>query len=625
MKMKPRYFFWIMSVMLTLAAFESLLAQIPDSEKQALLKIYKATDGANWNPDKIWNTKQSPSTWYGVEISESGHVKGIELTGAGLNGVLPGDAFSALPELESLFLGQNKDVKSNRSLKGKVPAEIMQLKKLKNLDLSRCEFSGMMPDLSTLTKLEYLDISMNNLEKEKENGTTAGDVFHCRLPDFNKLPNLTYFAAAYAGVQGTIPSSIGTCKKLIVLDLSGNYLTGSIPAELNKCSALGDLSLIDNELSGAIPYLGDLTKIGDPMYPSSVVLGRFYLAENKLSGDFPQWITSLTNMVRFTVSDNQLTGTLPEDLSVFKRLEIFFADHNNLTGKLPKKLPPKMDKLDLRSNLLEGNIPESWELCKALSNVQLGANNLAGYVPPIYKKLKQMDVIDIQFNRFTFEDFKDWKRFGKDAECSFRFGMQQPYSTKKTISAKTGEKVTFDATYPKPIPEEFKPIYTWYNLVTGREVKEAPHQPTFSIEKVSVKDVAKYACFITTEYFGKDPTGEGTRSADGALRSRTIPPLPILASGVFNLEVDGQTGTANIEQNSADAYVYPTTAQNRLNISAPEQVESVWIFTLNGEKVMMQPVTTAYVDVTPLSNGSYVVMLLMKDDTWRSQQITIRK
>lgn len=54
----------------------SVFAEISSTEKNALIKLYKATKGSQWT--NKWDLKSPTTTWYGVEIKND-KVVGIKL------------------------------------------------------------------------------------------------------------------------------------------------------------------------------------------------------------------------------------------------------------------------------------------------------------------------------------------------------------------------------------------------------------------------------------------------------------------------------------------------------------------------------------------------------------------
>ena len=97
------------------------------TDKDALVALYNATDGANWTTNTNWTSEQPLSEWHGV-ITLNGRVVGLSLTRNGLNGTLP-VALEDLTELTVLSLADN-------SLAGALPAELANLSELIFLNVS---------------------------------------------------------------------------------------------------------------------------------------------------------------------------------------------------------------------------------------------------------------------------------------------------------------------------------------------------------------------------------------------------------------------------------------------------------------------------------------------------------
>ena len=107
-----------------------LASENPSAIYNALLALYNATDGPNWDNQEKWLSSTTPiEDWYGIT----------------LNGV----------DLEI-------DLSSN-GLNGELPAEIDDLSGLTVFNLSSNELTGAIPDLSSLTALKTLDLDSNSL------------------------------------------------------------------------------------------------------------------------------------------------------------------------------------------------------------------------------------------------------------------------------------------------------------------------------------------------------------------------------------------------------------------------------------------------------------------------------
>lgn len=106
-----------LSLFLAICCTISLCAkEKPMSEREALIQLYKATDGKHWLRNNGWKSRQPLCEWEGITCNDQGEVVKIELAKNNLQGELP-DIFHAFPSLQRLELRLN-------NLKGKLPKSL---------------------------------------------------------------------------------------------------------------------------------------------------------------------------------------------------------------------------------------------------------------------------------------------------------------------------------------------------------------------------------------------------------------------------------------------------------------------------------------------------------------------
>ncbi|KAK9097203.1 hypothetical protein Sjap_022700 [Stephania japonica] len=112
------------------------------------------------------------------------------------------------------------------------------------LDLGNSYISGILvPELSELQHLKYLELYNNNLQGE----------IPVELGNLKSLISMDLYGNA---LEGQIPSSFSKLKSLKFLRLNNNKLVGSIPRALSALSNLTFLDVSNNNLCGTIPVDG---------------------------------------------------------------------------------------------------------------------------------------------------------------------------------------------------------------------------------------------------------------------------------------------------------------------------------------------------------------------------------
>src|SRR6185437_6618295 len=115
---------------------------IPNSERRALVALYKATHGEGWTHHDRWlGPRGTECSWYGIACihrrEKLGNVGFVRLDGNNLVGTIPTE-LGLLTKLEWLELRENH-------LTGEIPVTLARLNNLKLMDVHGNQFSGMVP------------------------------------------------------------------------------------------------------------------------------------------------------------------------------------------------------------------------------------------------------------------------------------------------------------------------------------------------------------------------------------------------------------------------------------------------------------------------------------------------
>ena len=362
----------------------SLVTEVPESECQALVDFYDATDGDDWTNNDGWKQTNTPCSWYGVTC-DGGHVSRLDMYGNSLTGSLTD---LQLPNLQSLDLGDNQLSGSvpdftnlpnlqylclyYNQLSGSVP-DFTNLPDLQDLWLGGNQLSGSVPDFTNLPNLQDLDLYSNQLSGSVPDFTNLPNLQDLYLysnqlsgavPDFTNLPNLQGLSLSDNQLSGPVPD-FTNLPNLQYLCLGGNQLSGSVP-DFPNLSNLRDLYLYSNQLSGSVP---DFTNLSNLQY--------LYLYYNQLSGSVPDF-TNLPNLQYLYLGGNQLSGSVPDftNLSSLQNLDLY---GNQLGGSVPDFTNlPNLQYLYLSDNQLSGSIPSAW--CSlSLSDSYFGYNKFDIY------------------------------------------------------------------------------------------------------------------------------------------------------------------------------------------------------------------------------------------------------
>ena len=408
----------------------------PEMDRAALVALYNATDGDNWEANSNWLTDKPLNTWSGVTTDDDGRVIRLD-NYAGINqltGAIPPE-LGNLTKLEYLSLTRSQ-------LTGAIPPELGNLARLNYLDLWENDLSGSIPpQLGNLTSLTVLSLRSNQLSgsipPELGNLTNLGFLSLSGNQLIGTIPpelgNLTSLERLYLGrnqLSGSIPPELGNLTNLETLGLDGNQLTGAIPPELGNLPELSLLFLGNNNLTGCIPNaLGDIwrndfselglsfcaPRVSD--LDERVVLEAIY---NATGG--PNWSTStnwLTDkphglwygvatdgdgrVTSLSLPRNHLSGSISTDLGSLSNLQYLNFIGNQLGGSIPPSLGnlSNLEHLYLNTNELSGAIPPSLGNLTNLAVLSLNENQLEGEVPSSLGNLANLQILDLDDNLLT--------------------------------------------------------------------------------------------------------------------------------------------------------------------------------------------------------------------------------
>lgn len=216
-----------------------------EAERAALMAIFNALDGPNWESHGYWGTEAPVTRWPKVMCDENGHVVSLNLNDPGIKGSLPPE-IGNLPYLTDLNMGGPY---VDCHFTGSLPEEIGNLTNLKRLQMDNCPFEGRLPEsLGNLSNLERLYITyceklapgpipswIGNLTKLKVL-QIYGHNFTGQLPEsLGNLTNLEKLDIIHCSLDSTVPASFGNLRNLKFLRMSENgNLHGPIPASLSN-------------------------------------------------------------------------------------------------------------------------------------------------------------------------------------------------------------------------------------------------------------------------------------------------------------------------------------------------------------------------------------------------------
>lgn len=294
---------FILATTLFLTFSTLLTADVPQSERVALIAIYNSTNGATWTDNTRWDSND-PCTndWHGVTCDD-GNTTIIELSlfENNLVGNLPAE-IGDLTNLTYLSLHINQ-------LTGEIPAEIKDLSQL-NFIIMFDNYYIYSDDITVQTFID--DVELGNTYFEIFYSNKAGEDYHALLDFYESTNGDNWTNNSNWGLGDPCLNSWHgvmceeTDTHVVKLQLSNNNLTGTIPLEIDDFENLTHIYLNANQLGGTIPpKTGNMTKLID-----------LALDYNNLRGSIPATIENLSiNLTKLSLSHNKLSGEIPQEIT----------------------------------------------------------------------------------------------------------------------------------------------------------------------------------------------------------------------------------------------------------------------------------------------------------------------
>lgn len=260
----------------------------------------------------------------GILPASSGIIDGFDMTayfclGAlrGISGTLP-----STPGSVEVLISAGEAISG--SLSGSFKA--LETLFLLSSDPAVAAFSGCLPNIlggsGGFKSLVLLNQAISGTFPAFKSSTNFTSIFGQQLN--LTLPEPSSFGE-YTLISGTFPQS-AEIPNLKVAAMAKWRLSGTVPDVL-ALSLLQAFWLDSNRLSGAIQR--------PQIVPLNHSLKSFSLAENRLSGEWPDKLGKYYRLTYISMRDNSLHGTINQDIGLLTAMKHLFIFNNGISGTLP--------------------------------------------------------------------------------------------------------------------------------------------------------------------------------------------------------------------------------------------------------------------------------------------------
>ncbi|EOY00885.1 Disease resistance family protein / LRR family protein [Theobroma cacao] len=216
--------------------------------------------------------------------------------------------------------------------------------------------------------------------------------------------------------------------------------TGHIVDHRNKydCPSDGGNSAPPNrfyQLGGTLnPSLLNLTHLNylDTLpFVNFTSLQALDLSYNKFSSSLPHWLFNFSTLVEVRLRHSNLTGHTPKvSPGNLRNLQVLDLSSSSIGGEIEELIEGlsrcsncSLETLDLNTNNLAGNLPDSWGFLRNLKFLALGSNKLTGKLSDSLGSLGYLAYLQLSHNAFWGPLLKSVGNLSRLEVLDLRFNM----------------------------------------------------------------------------------------------------------------------------------------------------------------------------------------------------------
>ncbi|CAL9115676.1 unnamed protein product [Musa textilis] len=300
------------------------------------------------------------------------------------------------PSLQELKHLKYLDLSMNNFALAPVPKMIASLVHLEYLNLSKAMFDGPIPpQFGNLSKLHHLDLR----------GWYDDRLHVDDLEWLSRIPSLKYLDMSEVNLSKAtnwfhVINSIPTLEVLYLYHANLPYVPSPLPPFNLTAIATLDLSRNYNITSALIRWLSNATSLeylglsgcGSPTIENSIVTLHILAS-----------LGNLTNLQHLDLRYNLISGEIPPTVGNFVQLKYLDLYNNSITGEIPSSIGnlTNLVHLDLSSNNIIGSIPETIGDLQNLQDLNLGRNAINGQIPKMIGRLHRLQALDMSYNNLS--------------------------------------------------------------------------------------------------------------------------------------------------------------------------------------------------------------------------------